>query len=205
MKTFKQFLEQKLYNEYGGMDADIPKTPETPAYVKQYVNQGTKGLGIQTYFPTVFPNSTFSQPEDTSAAGPEIVRNTENEINNINLFLKELGVSPTEIKEIQKAIESDFLHYSKGKLHSDYKNLFKNIPSYKTYNDILTDKNVSVDVIRKIKADKYFDKAIEQIGKLYLYVLGDTDRKNEDFKNRKQTWQFIEGFYGLRRSLDSSK
>lgn len=168
MKTFKQFLEQKLYNE---MDADLPK--DTPQHIANPTPQVKTVTGNFGSMGSYLPKHWKYANEKTFKTGPNVNIEMNKYKNDIISFLKEAGAEHEEaIKSIAEDIVQDLIE-----LDPSGESLIK-IPSLKGHQEVKAKGILQID-----SPFESLDRSIESIKNLYL----------KNHPERKATWDKIDG------------
>lgn len=168
MKTFKQFLEQKLYNE---MDADLPKdTPQSIVNPPAKVKTATGNFGnMGSYLPKHLDYAN----EKTFKTGTNVNMEMNKYKKDIISFLQEAGARDNEaIKNIADDIVQDLVE-----LDPSGRSLEK-IPSLKGHQEVKAKGILQID-----SPFESLDRSIESIKNLYL----------KNHPERKATWNKIDG------------
>lgn len=187
MKTFKQFLEQKLYNE---MDADLPKdTPQHIANPTPQVKTVTGNFGsMGSYVPKTgyhLDQKYRSSYNKTYQIGPEVYKKMKEHEKDIKSFLKEAGAEDNAaIESIAKDIVQDLVRENPS---GDYLN---KIPSFKSHQEVKAKGILQID-----SPYESLNRSIESIKDLYL----------TKHPERNRTWDQIDGDMMLNTTLNYLK
>jgi len=185
MKSFKEFLEEKNYNE---MDADLPKDiPQHIANPAPKVQTAQNNFGsMGSYLPT---NWRYAN-EKTSKAGPNLNMEMNKYKNDIISFLQEAGAKDNQaIKNIAEDIVQDLIEQDPSGRSLD------KIPSLKGHQEVKSKGLLQFD-----SNFASLDRSVEAIKNLYL-----NKSKLQNLSERKAIWSQIEGDIMIKSLQDAGK